>query len=169
MPVVPRLLASGYRLLPMASTTSELPAPAVDGGLLEPTAAPGDLPWHRTRVQGRTATYAHVGADASGDRLPTVLLHGWGLGHRAYRDAIVRLVDLGCEVWAPAMPGFGRTTALPAGADLDAYADWVADFLHEVGVHEPVLLVGHSFGGGVSIATAHRHPGLVRAMVLVNS
>jgi pimeloyl-ACP methyl ester carboxylesterase len=181
---VPRLLAFGYRLLPMASTAEELEAPVaevdhpssalptLDPDLVPPLGAanaPGDLPWHRTRVQGRTATYAHVGADVAGDRLPTVLLHGWGLGHRAYREAIERLVGLGCEVWAPALPGFGRTSALPAGADLDGYADWVADFLQEVGVREPVLLVGHSFGGGVSIAAAHRHPGLVRAMVLVNS
>jgi pimeloyl-ACP methyl ester carboxylesterase len=156
----------------LATTLLEGP-PVVDealGLVDEPAAgAPGALPWERTRVQGRTATYAHVGASEQGDRVPTVFLHGWGLGHRAYREAIQRLVQQGCEVWAPALPGFGRTTGLPAGADLDAYGDWVAEFLEAVGVGEPVLLVGHSFGGGVSIATAHRHPGLVRALVLVNS
>jgi pimeloyl-ACP methyl ester carboxylesterase len=178
---VPRLLANGYRLLPMASTAPELDVPLAGGDLAAPIAppgphrepaapdgappaAPGDLPWRRVRVQGRNATYAQVGAG-----LPTVFLHGWGLGHRAYREAIERLVELGCEVWAPALPGFGRTTALPAGSTLDEHGDWVADFLQAVGVGEPVLLVGHSFGGGVSIATAHRHPGMVRALVLVNS
>jgi len=169
---VTRLFATGYRLLPMASTQVALVDPAVDPSTDPPTldepslaVASAGLPWHRTRVQGRVATYARVG-----EGLPAVLLHGWGLGHRPYRAAIERLVELGCEVWAPALPGFGGTAGVPASeAGIDAYADWVADFLDEVGVDEPVLLLGHSFGGGVSIATAHRHPDKVRALVLVNS
>lgn len=165
LPVVTRLLASGYRLLPMASTATAPARPADGAPPLGEQAGPDGLPWHRARVQGRAATYARTGQG-----MPAVLLHGWGLGHRAYRAAIERLVDLGCEVWAPALPGFGGTTGLPAGeASIQAYADWVADFLHEVGVDEPVLLLGHSFGGGVGIAAAHRHPSKVHALVLVNS
>jgi pimeloyl-ACP methyl ester carboxylesterase len=34
---------------------------------------------------------------------------------------------------------------------------------------EPVVMVGHSFGGGVAIRTAHDRPDLVRSLVLVNS
>jgi pimeloyl-ACP methyl ester carboxylesterase len=169
--VVPRPLALGYRLLPLASTEATLharaaePVPEVVLPVLDERTGPDGLPWHRTRVQGRAANYARTGHG-----MPAVLLHGWGLGHRPYRAAIAHLVELGCEVWAPALPGFGRTTGLPAGeASIDAYADWVADFLDAVGVDEPVLLLGHSFGGGVSIATAHRHPEKVSALVLVNS
>ena len=166
----------------MASTLLEGEVPRSAGGAAEATlptaghgvleaAVPASLPWQRVRVQGRAATDAHVAPTTVDERgaVPTVLLHGWGLGHRAYRSAIQRLADLGCEVWAPALPGFGGTTGLPAGAGIEQHADWVADFLQAVGVREPVLLVGHSFGGGVSIATAYRHPGMVRAMVLVNS
>jgi len=38
-----------------------------------------------------------------------------------------------------------------------------------VGVHEPVTLVGHSFGGAVAIKSAHDHPDRVARLVLVNS
>ncbi|MCB1016259.1 MAG: alpha/beta fold hydrolase [Acidimicrobiales bacterium] len=119
----------------------------------------------RVEVDGRTVRY-HV----EGDGLPVLFLHGWGLGHRAYRHSLARLVDLGCRVWAPSLPGFGGTAALAdRQADLADYADWVAAFLDAVGVGEPVFLIGHSFGGGVAIGTAHRHPERVRTLVLVNS
>lgn len=125
-----------------------------------------EAPRRRTlHVDGRTAAY-----DVAGEGLPVVFLHGWGLGHRAYRHSLARLVGLGCRVWAPSLPGFGGSAPL-AGRDagLPEYADWVASFLDAAGVDEPVFLIGHSFGGGVAIATAHRHPERVRSLVLVNS
>lgn len=120
-------------------------------------------------VLGRSARY-HV----AGEGLPVVFLHGWGLGHRSYRHSLSRLVDLGCRVWAPSLPGFGGSAPLAGdatqdGITLNSYADWVAAFLDAVGIDEPVFLVGHSFGGGVAIATAHRHGHRVRSLVLVNS
>jgi pimeloyl-ACP methyl ester carboxylesterase len=125
------------------------------------------LAWQRVSVDGRHASYCSAG---DGDGLPVVFLHGWGLGHRSYRQTIARLVDLGCRVWAPALPGFGGTAGLPRrDFDLTGYADWVAAFLETIEVDEPVFLIGHSFGGGVAIATAHRHPDRVRSLVLVNS
>lgn len=117
-----------------------------------------------TEVDGRPARYHVAGAG-----LPVVFLHGWGLGHRSYRHSLDRLVELGCRVWAPSLPGFGGTAALRPGAGLDDYGDWVAAFLDAAGVGEPAFLIGHSFGGGVAISTAHRHPDRVRTLVLVNS
>jgi pimeloyl-ACP methyl ester carboxylesterase len=119
----------------------------------------------RTVVQGRGASYAHGGSGA-----PIVFLHGWGLGHRAYRGALHRLARKGAEVWAPALPGFGGTAELPGPAfSVAGYAAWVWDFLDEVGVTGPVTLVGHSFGGGVAIAAAHRRSEQTARLVCVNS
>ncbi len=123
------------------------------------------LVWKRTTVQGRTALYG-----VAGEGLPVLFLHGWALGQHSYRQALRRLVHLGCRVYAPALPGFGGS------ADLDArhfsfagYADWADEFVEVVGIDEPVFLVGHSFGGGVAIKLAHDHPERVRTLVLVNS
>lgn len=138
------------------------------------TPEPGDvdrpdadwLAWKRTNVDGRTALYGEAGAG------PTVLfLHGWGLDHKVYKRSLARLVGAGLHVLAPAMPGFGGTVALPQKVtDLAGYATWAADFLEEVaGDVGPVLVMGHSFGGGVAIQLAHDHPDRVRALVLVNS
>ncbi len=123
------------------------------------------LDWKQARVDGRAAEYGEAGTGA-----PALFLHGWGLDHKAYKRALSRLVRAGLHVYAPALPGFGGTAALRGGsASLRAYGDWVASFLDAVGVEDPVLVMGHSFGGGVAITLAHDRPDLVRALVLINS
>jgi pimeloyl-ACP methyl ester carboxylesterase len=125
------------------------------------------LVWSKLEVQGRPALHGRAGATGG---LPVLFLHGWALGSHSYKRALKRLVGLGCEVLAPALPGFGGTADLPEEQfSIDGYAGWVADFLDAAGVEEPVFAVGHSFGGGVAIQFAHDHPARVRTLVLVNS
>src|SRR5438034_1400744 len=123
------------------------------------------LIWKRTTVDGRTALYG-----VAGEGIPVLFLHGWGLGQHSYKRALKRLVGLGCRVYAPALPGFGGTPDLPAHTfSLVGYAEWVDGFLTAVRVTDPVFLVGHSFGGGVGIQTAHDFPERVQTLVLINS
>jgi pimeloyl-ACP methyl ester carboxylesterase len=99
-----------------------------------------------------------------------VFLHGWGLAHRSYKRSLKRLVAQHLRVYAPALPGGGGTAGLPSGElSLAGYARWVAEFMRVVGITEPVTLIGHSFGGGVAIRTAHDAPRWVARLVLVNS
>ncbi|MCX4689322.1 alpha/beta fold hydrolase [Kitasatospora purpeofusca] len=51
---------------------------------------------------------------------------------------------------------------------LEAHADAVAAAVRAAGV-ERVEVIGHSLGGAVAILLAHRHPGLVDRLVLVDS
>lgn len=53
--------------------------------------------------------------------------------------------------------------------DLAGYGAWLAGFIDAVGITEPVFLVGHSFGGAVSIQFAHDHQERVRTLVRVSS
>jgi pimeloyl-ACP methyl ester carboxylesterase/glycine cleavage system regulatory protein len=116
-------------------------------------------------VAGRPTTY-RVG----GNGFPVVFLHGWGLAEHSYRRALKRLVAQGCRVYAPALPGFGGTADLPRDErTLEGFASWVSDFMDAVGIADPALVVGHSFGGGVAIRLAHDFPGLVRYLVLLDS
>lgn len=119
----------------------------------------------RTWVQGRPAAYS-----SAGEGLPVLLLHGWALAHHTYRGVIETIADQGCQVLAPALPGFGGTRDLPKrDFSMGGYADWAAEFLAVLGVREPVVVMGHSFGGGVAIRLAHDHRALVRSLVLVNA
>jgi pimeloyl-ACP methyl ester carboxylesterase len=141
-----------------------------------PEAPPASFAWRRSWVDDRPALYGVAEPtglgelSSEGTPLPAVFLHGWALGYRAYRQSIDRLVALGCRVYAPALPGFGGTPDLPRRHfSLTGYADWVDGFLDSLGIEEEVFLLGHSFGGGVAIKTAHRYPERVRTLVLINS
>ena len=130
-----------------------------------PDSEPGHLVWKRTTVDGRTALYG-----VAGEGTPVLFLHGWGLGQHSYKRALKRLVRMGTRVYAPALPGFGGTPDLPSRHfSFDGYADWVDQFLAAVKVTDPCFVVGHSFGGGVSIQFAHDFPERVRTLVLINS
>lgn len=125
----------------------------------------GVLDWRTTVVEGRAAHYG-----VGGDGMPVVFLHGWGLTDRTYTRSLQELATHGLRVYAPALPGFGGTADLPADQlSLAGFAGWVKAFADAVDITEPVTVVGHSFGGGVAIQTAHDAPDLVARMILVNS
>jgi len=68
------------------------------------------------------------------------------------------------------MPGFGGTGGLPNGSfSISGYAKWVNDFLGVLGIDEPAVVMGHSFGGGVAVRFAYEHRAKVRSLVLVNA
>jgi len=119
----------------------------------------------RTFVQGRPATYSIAGTG-----MPVVLLHGWALAHHTYKSVIATIAAQGCQVIAPAMPGFGGTRDLPReDFSMRGYAQWVADLLDALDIEESAVVLGHSFGGGVAIRFAFDHRARVRSLVLVNS
>ena len=121
--------------------------------------------WRRVLVGGSPAVYGEVG-----DGPPVVFLHGWGLDPRVYKPGLARLASARARVVAPALPGFGGTAALTGHPwSISGFGAWVAEFLDALGISERALVMGHSFGGGVSIALCHDHPDRVRSLVLINS
>lgn len=124
-----------------------------------------DLITEELEVDGRTVSFA-----TGGRGVPVLFLHGWGLDHRAYRRSLRRLTERGCRVIAPSLPGFGGSEPLDTHRrTLDDYARWVDRFLDAIGADQPVLVLGHSFGGGIATKFAHDHPDRVRYLVLLNS
>ncbi len=98
---------------------------------------------------------------------PVVLLHGWG-GQIASFGPIPDILGSRFRVVAVDLPGFGATP-LPSSpwGTLD-YADFMVSFLRQSEL-APCTLVGHSFGGKVSLALAARNPELVSKLILVDS
>lgn len=71
------------------------------------------------------------------------------------------------SIWAPDLGGFGRTAPLPAGTGIDANLALLEAFVATVSPEGPVVLVGNSMGGLLSLLLGARRPELVRAMVLL--
>ena len=101
------------------------------------------------------ATGAHdvVAYDECGSGPVVVLLHGSPGTSKAWSRVAERLAS-DFRVIAPNLPGYGDTTAAPAGAPPDnAYAVRVVEaLLAEVG--PPRVLAGHSYGGVIALRVA---------------
>jgi pimeloyl-ACP methyl ester carboxylesterase len=82
-----------------------------------------------------------------------VLLHGSPGTSKAWLKVAERLADR-FRVIAPNLPGYGETSAAPAGAPPDnAYATRLVEtLLAEVGT--PRVLAGHSYGGVIALRVA---------------
>jgi pimeloyl-ACP methyl ester carboxylesterase len=114
-------------------------------------------------VDGNTVTYLTGGAGK-----PVVFLHGWGVSPVTYQRGLEWLARNGNRVYAPALPGFAGTANLPRGEQtVRGYATWVEHFVRAVHDAAPVLIVGHSMGGGVAIQAAHDFQDRYRGLVLV--
>ncbi|MBY0360151.1 MAG: alpha/beta hydrolase [Candidatus Obscuribacterales bacterium] len=98
---------------------------------------------------------------------PILLMHGWGqslyslqaLGELLGKTHQVHLIDL---------PGFGKSPAPDEDWDTKQYAERIYQYVKENNLKQ-VDLLGHSFGGRVSIRLTSAHPEIVRSMILINS
>jgi len=106
-----------------------------------------------------------------GEGSPVLMIHGSGPGVSAWANWRLNIGPLSRtkRVIAPDMVGFGFTER-PAGA-VYGKALWtrhLADVLDALNI-EQADIVGNSFGGGLALAFAIRHPDRVRRMVLMGS
>jgi pimeloyl-ACP methyl ester carboxylesterase len=95
-----------------------------------------------------------------------VLVHGLGGSHLNW-DLLAPLLNDSARVWALDLPGFGRSEPGARKASVSSNAAALHRFLDEV-VGEPVVLVGNSMGGMLSILTTGEHPESVTGLVLLD-
>lgn len=103
----------------------------------------------------------------AGHGQPIVFLHGWG-GEIASFGPIPAVLADRFRTAAVDLPGFGASPLPPVPWGTFEYAECLASFLRQSDL-APCILVGHSFGGRVSLALAARHPDLVKKLILVDS
>jgi len=94
-----------------------------------------------------------------------MFLHGWG-GNRESLRGIATLFQHTHRVHLIDLPGFGEAPVPPPDWDTVHYTDLVQQYLLDR-IQGTVVLVGHSFGGKISIRLAARHLAPVRALVLI--
>ncbi|RSL30107.1 alpha/beta hydrolase [Salibacterium salarium] len=101
----------------------------------------------------------------SGKGTDIMLLHGWGVDMQAFAP-VHKALEKHFRVWSIDFPGFGNSEEPPEPWTVGNYTDFFGLLLEKLQINQPIL-VGHSFGGRVSIKYASAHP--VRKVILVDS
>ncbi len=110
---------------------------------------------------GSTAYWTYGAADAP---LTVLAVHGFRGEHHGLEPVVAHLS--GIRVIMPDLPGFGETAPLPGRLhDIDAYAQWLAEFAATVA--PGAIVLGHSFGSIVASAAVARGLETPR-LILVN-
>jgi 2-hydroxy-6-oxonona-2,4-dienedioate hydrolase len=94
-----------------------------------------------------------------------VLVHGLGVSADYMLPTLVELAP-DFNVWAPELPGFGKSDKPAHFLDIPELADILADWVRVIEIPSAVF-VGNSMGCQVIVDLAVRYPSLIDAAVLV--
>lgn len=118
---------------------------------------------------GRIAGLRGGDADGAGGSTPKVLaLHGWLDNAASFAPLAAHLQ--GIELVAPDLPGHGRSTHLPPGADYSfaAAINSVLDIADALG-WERFALLGHSMGAGIASLLAASCPQRIERLLAIEA
>jgi pimeloyl-ACP methyl ester carboxylesterase len=120
---------------------------------------------HTIQLNNQKVNYVQQGNGA-----PVILTHGLAASLHDWDDLLPMLAGSGYAGYALDLFGHGESHQ-PANhleytfdAVFDHYSAWIDS--HQLA--EPMILIGHSLGGGLALQYALRHPERVRALVLIN-
>lgn len=124
----------------------------------------------KTTVSIERDRWVYAYSDEAPDDAPTVvMLHGFTGSKENWYPVAQRLRGR-YRVIVPDLPGWGESARL-AGADYGfvAQSARVVHFLHAVSPTRPVVLLGHSMGGGIAALTAAGQPQRVSHLGLIDA
>lgn len=96
-----------------------------------------------------------------------IVIHGWGANINTVLS-VVNCIKGKFRVHAIDLPGFGESEIPTIPMDGFDYAEIVKDYIDAMDIKKAIL-IGHSFGGKLSIILASKYPQLVSKIVLINS
>ncbi len=102
------------------------------------------------------------------DAPPALLLHGW-LDNAGSFAPLMGALD-GRRLWAPDLPGHGRSAHKPAGSWYH-FVDYISDVMalaDALGL-ERFDLIGHSMGGAIATLIAACYPERIERLVLIEA
>lgn len=106
-----------------------------------------------------------VRMEVTGEGRPLILMHGWGCDHTTVRSIAATAAQTH-TVYNMDFPGFGGSQEPAEVWGVELYTRLIEDLVRKEGLERPVL-IGHSFGGRVSILYASRNE--VDKVVLVDA
>jgi len=97
-----------------------------------------------------------------------VFLHGWGRSKADFASSAELLAAQGVASLALDLPGFGASPVPTQSGGAREYAALLVPVLNELAT-QPVVLVGHSFGGRIASVVASTDPELVAAVLFTGA
>jgi pimeloyl-ACP methyl ester carboxylesterase len=108
--------------------------------------------------------------ETRGNGPPIILIHGMGASLRQWDYLMPQLVAAGFSAYALDLQGHGNSPK-PSGAEnyhIETLFDQLNLWIENLGLKRPAIMIGHSFGGYLSLMYALRNPQKVHALVLAD-
>ncbi len=118
-----------------------------------------------TTIENTKVYYEQYLLDDSPSSQTLVFLHGWGSNMRVF-DRIISVLKANYNIYAIDLSGFGNSPEPDADWSVLDYSNFIEKFINYFNIQNPILL-GHSFGGRISIRLAHKK--IPSKIVLINS
>ena len=115
----------------------------------------------QTVIQGILTNYQVLGKDNKDNLL---ILHGWGQDSENWLNVAEEL-SKSYKVVLLDLPGFGSSNRPDDIFDTKDYSNFVNDFIEWIKIKN-ITLVGHSFGGKISIYLASQNPNIRRLFLI---
>jgi pimeloyl-ACP methyl ester carboxylesterase len=97
-----------------------------------------------------------------------VLIHGGTIPMCVWNEQVKRFTDAGFRILRYVQYGKGGSQRLSIPYTREVYSDQLHDLLDSLNIHQPVHLLGPSFGGAISVGFAARFPQRVKSIVLIS-
>lgn len=117
---------------------------------------------NQLEIKGLKINYSESGRK---DGKPVIILHGWGCNFSTVKS-IAECLEDGMRIFSIDLPGHGKSQEPDDVWSTFDFSDFLKEFIKHHSLSNPSL-IGHSFGGRVSIAYASKHP--VDKLVLIDS
>lgn len=96
---------------------------------------------------------------------PVILMHGWGCDHSTVAS-IANVLNKEMRVYNIDLPGHGKSEEPTEVWGIDSFTKAIEEFIAKLKIKSPIL-IGHSFGGRISLLLASRNK--IEKMVLVDA
>lgn len=95
-----------------------------------------------------------------------IFLHGWGVNSRYWFKIIENLKQF--NIYLIDLPGFGESQVPPTSYNVDDYKNIVKEFINKISLKK-IVIIGHSFGGRITIKLASENPEYLKKIILVDT
>jgi len=107
-----------------------------------------------------------IAYDDQGSGLPVILIHGFPLCRKMWRDQSEALLSAGYRVITPDLKGFGESETADDPCSMDLFADDVVALMDHLKIDHAVI-GGMSMGGYVLLSLLERYPNRVKAAIFI--